>query len=110
MIENILLAGICPQQNVIYGSLTFLEQLELFAVIKGVPSEHVKGAARHMLLSVGLQGAENQLSNKGSGGMKRKLCVGMSLIGGSKVVFLDEVRRAHHYVSCDLYGYIRNGH
>lgn len=82
--------GVCPQQNVIYGSLTFLEQLKLFATLKGVPRKYVNSAAEHMLREVGLDGCESQLSSKGSGGMKRKLCVGMALIGGSNIVFLDE--------------------
>ena len=48
--------GVCPQQNVIYGSLTFMEQMKLFAVLKGVPRKHVNNAAKHMLNEVGLTG------------------------------------------------------
>jgi ATP-binding cassette subfamily A (ABC1) protein 3 len=32
----------------------------------------------------------NTLAKAVSGGQKRKLCLGISLIGGAKVVFLDE--------------------
>ena len=29
--------GICPQQNVLFGSLSVMEHLQLYASIKGVP-------------------------------------------------------------------------
>ena len=33
---------------------------------------------------------QNKLSKQLSGGNKKKLCLGMALIGGAKLVFLDE--------------------
>lgn len=42
------------------------------------------------LSDVGLTEKENELTTTLSGGQKRKLSVGIALIGGSKVVFLDE--------------------
>ncbi|CAN0419265.1 unnamed protein product, partial [Hapterophycus canaliculatus] len=42
------------------------------------------------LNDVGLTEKENELTSTLSGGQKRKLSVGIALIGGSKVVFLDE--------------------
>lgn len=42
------------------------------------------------LSDVGLTEKENELTKTLSGGQKRKLSVGIALIGGSKVVFLDE--------------------
>ncbi|CAN0520838.1 unnamed protein product, partial [Ectocarpus sp. 8 AP-2014] len=47
-------------------------------------------AAQNTLNDVGLTEKENELTTTLSGGQKRKLSVGIALIGGSKVVFLDE--------------------
>lgn len=42
------------------------------------------------ILDVGLTEKENEKTKTLSGGQKRKLSVGIALIGGSKVVFLGE--------------------
>lgn len=42
------------------------------------------------LVDVGLTEKKNERTKTLSGGQKRKLSVGIALIGGSKVVFLDE--------------------
>lgn len=39
---------------------------------------------------IDLVGVENQMAKYMSGGEKRKLSVGIALIGDSKIVFLDE--------------------
>lgn len=37
--------GICPQQNVLFGSLTVEEHLLLYASIKGIPGEGLSSRA-----------------------------------------------------------------
>jgi ABC-type multidrug transport system ATPase subunit len=48
-----------------------------------------------MIRSVGLVEKRNEKSAGLSGGQKRKLSVGIAFIGGSRVVFLDEVSSAN---------------
>ena len=43
-----------------------------------------------MLDELKLTGKRQAAAGTLSGGQKRKLCIGMALIGGSKIVFLDE--------------------
>lgn len=82
--------GICPQHNVLFDQLSCEEHLTLFATLKGVDPAALKREVERTLNEVGLGHKKDAFSHTLSGGMKRKLSVAMALIGGSKVVFLDE--------------------
>jgi len=82
--------GVCPQRNVIFPGLTVTEHLILVAMLKGVPWSQIDKACKAMVRLVGLKGKNHSKAGHLSGGMKRKLCMGMALIGGSEVVVLDE--------------------
>ncbi|CAM6001577.1 unnamed protein product [Sphagnum balticum] len=82
--------GVCPQQNVLFNYLTVKEHLELFASLKGVPKLNVDGEVQDMVTRLGLQDKLHARASNLSGGMKRKLQMGLAMIGGSRVVFLDE--------------------
>jgi ABC-type multidrug transport system ATPase subunit len=59
---------------------------------QGVPSKSIAAEVDTMIRSVGLVEKRNEKSASLSGGQKRKLSVGIAFIGGSRVVFLDEVQ------------------
>lgn len=80
--------GVCPQKNVIFPSLTVKEHLEMVAMLKGMSVRDIKKAVDDMISRIGLSSKRNQLAGHLSGGMKRKLCLGMALIADSQVVFL----------------------
>ena len=86
--------GVCPQHDILYSHLSVREHLELYAAIKGVPEAEVAAAAQRMIDEVGLgatgDNKANALAGTLSGGQKRKLSVGIALIGDSKIVYLDE--------------------
>ncbi|CAE7832513.1 ABCA1, partial [Symbiodinium microadriaticum] len=82
--------GVCPQHDILFPDLTVLQHLQMFATFKGVPSAQVEEAAQKMIREVGLKEKTNVKSSMLSGGQKRKLSVGIALIGDSKVVILDE--------------------
>ncbi|KAJ1624732.1 P-loop containing nucleoside triphosphate hydrolase protein, partial [Pavlovales sp. CCMP2436] len=87
------LLGVCPQANVLWPELTVLEHLELYAAVKGVPAQLAVGAAAAMAKAVGLTHRQIFIYFSFfslSGGMKRKLCVGIALLGDSPFVILDE--------------------
>ena len=82
--------GMCPQHNILWKSLTCREHLMYFGRLKGVPSGELKLLVDQMLDLVNLGMKKDARSDSLSGGQKRKLSVAISLIGGSKLVFLDE--------------------
>ncbi|XP_076938168.1 ABC transporter A family member 1-like, partial [Bidens hawaiensis] len=82
--------GVCPQYDILFPELTVKEHLEIFANIKGVNVESLDSSVTEMVDEVGLADKLNTVVNALSGGMKRKLSLGIALIGDSKVVILDE--------------------
>ena len=82
--------GVCPQHDVLWPELTVKEHLDTFAAIKGVPPAAVGGEVEKIIREVGLTEKVHVRSSALSGGMKRKLSVAIALIGGSRVVILDE--------------------
>ncbi|XP_063925793.1 phospholipid-transporting ATPase ABCA3-like isoform X3 [Zophobas morio] len=82
--------GLCPQHNIIFDELTVKEHLYFFSKLKGLKKEAIKEEIDKYVELLELQPKANAKSSTLSGGMKRKLCVGMALCGNSKVVMLDE--------------------
>uniref|UniRef100_A0A8W7P6N4 ABC transporter domain-containing protein n=1 Tax=Anopheles coluzzii TaxID=1518534 RepID=A0A8W7P6N4_ANOCL len=82
--------GLCPQHNVLFNEMTVAEHIEFFARLKGVPRSKIKDEIRHYVQLLELEDKLNKQSHTLSGGMKRKLSVGIALCGGSKVVLCDE--------------------
>ncbi|XP_053685902.1 phospholipid-transporting ATPase ABCA3-like [Sabethes cyaneus] len=82
--------GLCPQHNVLFSELTVAEHLHFFARLKGVQRNDISNEIRHYVNILELNDKLNSESHTLSGGMKRKLAVGVALCGGSKVVVCDE--------------------
>lgn len=84
------LISVCPQHNILFDSLTVKEHLEMYARIKGMDEDKISDDVSNIVKEIGLTEKVNWKTCQLSGGQKRKLSVGIALIGGSKVVFLDE--------------------
>lgn len=82
--------GLCPQHNVLFNEMTVAEHIEFFARLKGVERKNIASEIRHYVKILELEDKINSQSHTLSGGMKRKLAVGIALCGGSKVVLCDE--------------------
>ncbi|KAI5922780.1 hypothetical protein F4810DRAFT_235515 [Camillea tinctor] len=79
--------GVCPQFDAI-DSMTVLEHLRFYARIRGIPDvEHNVQAVLH---AVGLEAFSTRMAHALSGGNKRKLSLGIALMGNPSVVLLDE--------------------
>ncbi|PAV59477.1 hypothetical protein WR25_15452 [Diploscapter pachys] len=82
--------GLCPQHNSLYEKLTVKEHLWLVHGLKGADRSEYADEEKYLLQETKLDEKENEKAMNLSGGMKRKLCVCMALIGKSPVVLLDE--------------------
>ncbi|KAL3632486.1 Phospholipid-transporting ATPase abca1 [Castilleja foliolosa] len=82
--------GVCPQHDILFPELTVKEHLEIFANIKGVNEDCLQNVVTEMVEEVGLADKLNTFVSALSGGMRRKLSLGIALIGNSKVIILDE--------------------
>ena len=82
--------GVCPQHDVLFAEMTAEEHLRFWARFKGVQRNQLDAHVRQALADISLEGKGNILAATFSGGMKRRLSVGMSAMGHPKVIFLDE--------------------
>ncbi|XP_020590496.1 ABC transporter A family member 1 isoform X2 [Phalaenopsis equestris] len=82
--------GVCPQHDILFPELTVKEHMVMFAALKGVADHCLEGEVNEMINEVGLTDKINSVVGSLSGGMKRKLSLGIALIGNSKVIILDE--------------------
>uniref|UniRef100_A0AAA9RZ86 ABC transporter domain-containing protein n=1 Tax=Bos taurus TaxID=9913 RepID=A0AAA9RZ86_BOVIN len=82
--------GWCPQHDILYDNLTVAEHLYFYAQLKGLPRQKCPEEVKRMLHVLGLEEKRDSRSRFLSGGMRRKLSIGIALIAGSKVLMLDE--------------------
>lgn len=82
--------GVCPQHDILFDLLTPEEHLEIFCDFKGVPKEEQPFQIKQMLMDVDVYHHKDTVAENLSGGSRRKLSVAIALIGGSKLVLLDE--------------------
>ena len=81
--------GICPQHDVLFDDLTIREHLEMFCIFKGFSTD-VESEINKTMHDFELDNIQNIIAKNLSAGQRRKLSIAISLIGGSKVIFLDE--------------------
>ncbi|CAH1133799.1 unnamed protein product [Ceutorhynchus assimilis] len=82
--------GLCPQDNMFFESLTVMEHLLIFATLKGQKEEESKREIQELLVKLNMEGKEKSKVSQLSGGMQRKVSLGMALVGGSQILILDE--------------------
>jgi len=82
--------GFCSQSNTVFDLLTGRQTLEFYAKIKGIRAEHIPDLVKLTIETLQLSKFADQKVETYSGGNKRKLCVAIALIGGPRIVFLDE--------------------
>ncbi|KAL4805963.1 hypothetical protein BDV18DRAFT_160823 [Aspergillus unguis] len=75
--------GVCPQFDAM-GQMTVLEHLVFYARIRSVPD--ITHNVREVIRAVGLTPFKHRMATKPSGGNKRKLSLGIALMGNPSVL------------------------
>merc|ERR1719487_2935594 len=82
--------GFCPQHSVLWMELTCLQHLVIFARYKGFDKTTAKKEAHTVLDQLGMSRKANTPAKALSGGMQRKLSLGIAFVCNPRLVFLDE--------------------
>lgn len=82
--------GYMPQKFGLYEDLTVMENLTLYADLRGVTGELRRQTFERLLTFTDLTRFTDRLAGKLSGGMKQKLGLACTLVGQPKVLLLDE--------------------
>ncbi|HSX38665.1 MAG TPA: ATP-binding cassette domain-containing protein [Chlamydiales bacterium] len=89
--EKIKMAsGYMPQRFGLYEDLTVLENLELYAALRGLKKEEKLAVFTKLLEFTGLNPFQTRRAGALSGGMKQKLGLACTLITKPKMLILDE--------------------
>ncbi len=84
------LIGVCPQEIALYQDLSAIDNLLFFGGMVGLNRKEAHARADEILEIVGLSDHAKQRVSNFSGGMQRRLNVGVALMGRPALLFLDE--------------------
>ena len=84
------ITGYMPQKFGLYEDLTVMQNLNLYADLRGVVKEEKKATFDRLLSFTGLSSFTNRLAGNLSGGMKQKLGLSCALVTKPTLLLLDE--------------------
>jgi len=82
--------GIVPQDLAIYGELTARENLAFFGRLYRMPPDQLRKRIDEVLKTLALADRADDRVSTFSGGMKRRLNLGVSIMHQPRILFLDE--------------------
>jgi len=82
--------GVVPQEIALYEDLTARENLTFWGKMYGLRGSPLKSRVNEVLEVIGLTERANERVGKYSGGMKRRVNIGVALLHKPKVVYMDE--------------------
>ncbi|RNF20419.1 ATP-binding cassette protein subfamily A, member 10 [Trypanosoma conorhini] len=82
--------GYCPQADIVWEELTVEEHLSFYARMKVHRRWDVQQEVDEVIANMQLEEKRHTLARNLSGGQRRRLCVGVALVGRPEVLFLDE--------------------
>src|SRR5512143_3121488 len=81
---------VCPQNIVLWGQLTCLEQMQFIGEMYGMRGKTARERSRELLQDLDLGEKEDKLARTLSGGMQRRLNLAMALVHDPEILVLDE--------------------
>jgi len=82
--------GYVPQEIAVYPDLTGRENLQFFGRLQGLDKDRLDRRVDEVLETVGLTDRARDKAEEYSGGMQRRLNIGIGLLHGPKLLILDE--------------------
>ncbi|KAH9486190.1 ABC transporter A family member 2 [Psilocybe cubensis] len=82
--------GLVPQKNVLFPELSCFQTLKLWNAIKQEEGESSDADIERLIRDCDLQSKAHEPAGTLSGGQKRKLQLAIGLVGGSKIILVDE--------------------
>lgn len=82
--------GFCPQVDPLLDLMSGRETLRMFGRLRGIPQNRLEATVGTLLDRLTLTPYADKVSESYSGGNKRKLSLGIALIGDPRVLFIDE--------------------
>ena len=87
-IKSIL--GVVPQELALYETLSARDNLKFFGSLYGLSGKRLNNKIDEVLEIIGLKDRANQAVDQYSGGMKRRVNIGVALIHNPEIIILDE--------------------
>jgi ABC-2 type transport system ATP-binding protein len=82
--------GVCPQDIVLWKTLTCLEQMQFVGEMYGLKGKFARQRSRQLLRELDLDEKKDSLARSLSGGMQRRLNLAMALVHDPEILVLDE--------------------
>uniref|UniRef100_A0A0A9W0E8 ATP-binding cassette sub-family A member 3 n=1 Tax=Lygus hesperus TaxID=30085 RepID=A0A0A9W0E8_LYGHE len=82
--------GFCPQHDLLIDELSVEQHLIFFGMVKGLSHAEAKTQSDHWTQKFKIYDGRHKQVSELSGGMKRKLCLSVALVGNPQWLLLDE--------------------
>ena len=82
--------GVMPQEANLFWSLSAWHHLRIFGKLRGLPPKTAFHRAEELISELGLGGHRDKASQELSGGLRRRLLVGIALVSEPPLLILDE--------------------
>jgi ABC-2 type transport system ATP-binding protein len=82
--------GVVPQELALYEDLSARENLSFWGQMYGLSGKELKQRIEQVLAQIGLSERANQRISAYSGGMKRRVNIGVGLLHRPRLLFMDE--------------------